>query len=299
MQLIKRLSTPQIMRQVIYALIPVIIASLAIFGFGVIKQIVFAILTALIIDMIAEKIQGKKFGYFINDYSSILTALLLAISIPTIAPLWVIIIGVSFALIFAKYAYGGLGNNIFNPAMVGYVFLLISYPAQMASWQSLDIFISFNDLFSLGSNIDAISSATMLDSMRNNLPFIENNNNLFIIFAAIIGGIYLIFKKIISWHIPFAVTIASIFTLILISIFNNISLDLMQLFAGGFFFAIFFIATDPVSTCATNKGRIIFGIMVGFLLIIIRTFGNYPDGIAFAILIANMFVPLIDYYIKK
>jgi electron transport complex protein RnfD len=299
MQLVKKLSTTQIMQQVIFATLPVVLVSFALFGLTTILQIIFAIFTAIIIDIIAAKLKNKPLFYYASDYSSILTALLLALSIPSLADFWVIIVGVSFALIFAKYLYGGMGNNIFNPAMVGYAFLIISYPAQMTNWQSpADFLIVFDNLF---NGFDAISGATMLDSVRNNLPtFTTQNNTIFLAIAAIIGGIYLIFKKIITWHIPAFLILSFVLTLFTVNIFSENNHDIIfHLFAGGLMFAVFFIATDPVSTCSTIKGRIIFAVLVGFLIAIIRTFGNYPDGIAFAILIANMSVPLIDYYIKR
>jgi electron transport complex protein RnfD len=302
MQLVKKFSTSQIMRQVIYATLPIILISITLFGFITLWQIATAILTAIIIDVIAAKLKHKPLFYFTSDYSSILTALLLALSIPIMADFWVIIVGVSFALIFAKYLYGGMGNNIFNPAMVGYVFLIVSYPASMTIWQiRADLSISY---FWYLNDFDVLSGATLLDSAKHNLENLPTQSNtIYLSIAAIFGGIYLLIRKIISWHIPVFLIVGFSLTLFVINIFgtnleNNHDI-IFHIFAGGLMFGAFFIATDPVSTCSTIKGRIIFAILVGFLIAIIRIFGNYPDGIAFAILIANMSVPLIDYYIKK
>ena len=297
MSLVKHLSSEQIMRNVIYALIPLFLVNIYLYGVIAILQILIAITTAIIVDFSIAKMRKLKPSELIFDYSSILTALLLVFSIPTIAPFWIIIIGVIFALVFAKYIYGGLGNNIFNPAMVGYAFLLISYPLEMSLWQIPMLDISFTQLL---SNIDSISGATALDIAKNNLPTQQSNTTLYSAIAIIIGGVYLLFKKIISWHIPLSIIIFSMVVLFLINIFTGSEHPILfHLISGGFIFAIFFIATDPVTTSSSNLGKLIFGCMVGFLIIIIRIFGNYPDGIAFAILITNMFVPLIDYYIRS
>jgi electron transport complex protein RnfD len=292
MQLVKKFSTQAIMLQVIIATVPMIITAFVLFGTTIIWQISLAVATAIVIDIIAAKLQHKSWNYFITDYSSILTAILLALSIPTIADFWIIIIGVSFALIFAKYLYGGLGNNIFNPAMVGYAFLLISYPVEMTNWQvPATIFNTF----------DVISGATLLDISKNNLSPAEHPNTIFwLAVSALVGGVYLLLRKIIAWHIPVFVLVSFVFTLSIINLISGENHQIMlHLFAGSILFAAFFIATDPVSTCATTRGRIIFAIFVGFLIAIIRVFGNYPDGVAFAILLGNMIVPLIDYYTKS
>ncbi len=300
-------STSWMMRQVIYALSLGIVVSYYFFGWGIVLQIMLGVITAVAVESAFLALRGRDIISSISDGSIILTAILLAISIPSIAPWWVIIVGVSFAIIFGKQLYGGLGNNLFNPAMLGYVFLLISYPLQMSTWPIN--FLSFNQalevVFNL-SNIDAISGATKLDEIKNSLSLSSSIQQLEIHFPSqawinvgfFFGGLYLLFRKIISWHIPVSFLVGIVITSVLLWI-SNVDLYIpMQnhIILGGTMLGAFFIATDPVSASTTLKGRIIYGFLIGVLIVIIRTFGGYPDGIAFAVLLMNMTVPLIDVY---
>jgi electron transport complex protein RnfD len=281
--LIKHLSTPQIMRQVIYALIPAIIAYYIFFGTLVIIHLIIAILSAYLTEFIALSLRGYDFNKIKNsllDSSGVVTAVLFALSVPITLPWYLIFFGVFFGLIFAKHIFGGLGNNIFNPAMLGFVFLLISFPQEMSNHSHF--------------MLDGVSGATMLDSVKHNLTVYQNANNMLIInllFA--VGGLYLLIKKIIYWQIPVAM-LSSVFIMGLIV--DNIALHLLF---GGVMLGAFFIATDGVSSPLSNIGRIIYATIIGFLVVIIREFGAYPDGVAFAVLIANIITPLIDYYFKK
>ncbi len=302
--MVVKLNTPQIMRQVIYALIPAVLVLFYIYGFSIIIQISLAILTAITTEVIILKIRHKNIRNHINDYSAVLTAILLAISIPTIAPWWIIVTGVMVAIIFAKHLFGGLGNNIFNPAMVGYIFLLISYPIEMISWQNYNIFIDFYHSFDIiFNNIDGLTGATILDATKHNLAFNSKIDASTIInLAYLIGGLYLLIysaiikQTIASWHISLSVLIAIIISVFMLDSYQAITL---HLFSGATMLCVFFIATDPVSAPANIKGRILYGVIIGFLIIVIRIKGNYPDGVAFAILLANMAAPLIDYYLRK
>jgi electron transport complex protein RnfD len=213
---------------------------------------------------------------------------LLAVAIPSIASWWIIVLGVFFAIVFGKHLYGGLGHNPFNPAMLAYVFLLISFPLEMTRWQS-EFFMPLSDAFEtvyLNIPIDAMTSATQLEK------FVDKYSaSFFINLAFLVGGLYLLVRRVIYWHIPTA-------TLLSISVFAFI-FDLnvgFHLLTGATMLGVFFIATDPVTAATTVRGRLIFGVLCGFIVIIIRKFGNYPDGFAFAILLANLCVPLIDYY---
>ncbi len=298
-------STSWMMRQVIYALVLGVMVAYYFFGWGILLQIALGAVTAIVVESVFIALRNRDIINSISDGSAVLTGILLAISIPSIAPWWVIVMGVSFAIIFGKQLYGGLGNNLFNPAMLGYVFLLISYPLQMSTWQ-VD-FLSFTQalkvIFDL-SNIDVISGATKLDEVKNGLSLVGSIQQLelhspsqaWINVGFLFGGLYLFLKKVIFWQIPVAFLVGIVISSILLFVGNT---DLYlptqnHLMLGGTMLGAFFIATDPVSASTTPKGRIIYGFLIGVLIVIIRTFGGYPDGVAFAVLLINMTVPLID-----
>ena len=301
------LSTNQIMRQVIYALVLGVSASYVFFGWGIIIQILLGTAAALIIEALFVALRGRSVLESISDGSAVLTAVLLAISIPSIAPWWIVVMGVAFAIIFGKQLYGGLGNNPFNPAMLGYAFLLVSYPVQMTTWP-VD-FLSFSqavdEVFNLLS-FDAVSGATRLDSVKTSLSLgndiatlqVHSTSQAWINIGFLVGGVYLLARKIIFWHIPVAVLSGILATALLIAMFDSQPHLPVQnhLILGGTMLGAFFIATDPVSASTTPKGRLIYGFLIGVLIVVIRTYGGYPDGIAFAVLLMNMTVPLIDHY---
>lgn len=257
--------------------------------------------------------------------SALLTALLLAIALPPLLPWWLTVIGVAFAILVVKQLYGGLGYNPFNPAMAGYVLLLISYPVQMTSWlpplmlneHPLTLLQTVTVIFSstLPADLtwDAITMASPLDSMRTqldlNLTLSEiRQSPLWGDFGGrgwewvgnwyLLGGLFLLYKRVISWHIP----VSMLGSLLLIAmIFHFIEpeahpLGLFHIFSGGTLLGAFFIATDPVTACTTRKGQLIFGAGIGVTIYIIRTWGGYPDAVAFAVLLFNMTVPMIDHY---
>mgnify|MGYP000509353395 FL=1 len=295
------------MRQVIYALTLGVVAAYYFFGWGVVVQIALAVVTAIAVESAFLSIRNRPIKPSISDGSAALSAILLAISIPSIAPWWVVVVGVAFAIIFGKQLYGGLGNNPFNPAMLGYAFLLVSYPLQMTTWASE--FLSFSQsldvIFNLTS-VDSLSGATRLDDVKTQLAlggFISNlelhsTSQAWINLSFLLGGLYLLFRRIITWHIP-AAFIAGIVVIssVLYFIDDQIYLPMQNhLMLGATMLGAFFIATDPVSGSTTPKGRLIYGFLMGVLVVVIRVFGGYPDGVAFAVLLMNMIVPLIDYY---
>ena len=304
-----KMTTAEIFRGVVYCLIPGIIPILYFFGFGIILQILLAIITALVTEAVMLKLRNKQILYYLKDGSAVLTSILLALCIPTIAPWWIIVVGTIFAIVFSKHLYGGLGHNIFNPAMVGYVFLLLSFPEQLTKWQDIyfaNIDSAFNIIFNINS-IDAISQPTILDSIRNS--DIYGNENFFrqqiltldnpymwVNLGFLVGGLYLLFLKIISWHIPVVLLLSLFILSLLLFLFDDIKfyLPIVHLFSGATMLGAFFIATDPVTASTTLFGRLIYGIFIGFLIIIIRSFSGYPDGVAFAILLANIIVPMLD-----
>ena len=301
------LNTNQIMRQVIYALALGVSASYIFFGWGIIIQILLGVVSALVIEAAFVAMRGRPVLESISDGSAVLTAVLLAISIPSIAPWWIIVVGVAFAIIFGKQLYGGLGTNPFNPAMLGYAFLLISYPLQMTTWPvdfsafSQAINIIFNAL-----SFDGLSGATRLDevktglSLGNNLASIQVHSisQAWINAGFLVGGIYLLARKVIFWHIPMAFISGIVVMALLVLIFDSQTHLPVQnhLMLGGTMLGAFFIATDPISASTTPKGRLIYGFLIGVLIVVIRNYGGYPDGIAFAVLLMNMTVPLIDQY---
>ncbi|QCI20855.1 RnfABCDGE type electron transport complex subunit D [Buchnera aphidicola (Hyperomyzus lactucae)] len=326
-------SVRKIMFLVIIACIPGIFTKCYFFGSGTLIQILLFIIISLILETIILKIRRKKIKINLQDNSSVLTSVLLGVSVPSSLPWWIIIIAVFFSIIVAKHLYGGIGQNIFNPAMVGYAVLLVSFPIQMNYWHERDFSLSFlNDvkksihiIFSknymykndLNSCPDAFTEATPLNNFKIKSHFKNNDivsrDNVFtnkeinlqsswiyINISFFLGGLLLFLKKIICWRIPISFLISlGFFSTITYFYSQELFMSpLIHLFSGGTMICAFFIATDPVTTSCTNIGKIIFGIIIGFLVWIIRNYTDYPDSIAFSVLFANMTVPLIDYYIK-
>ena len=294
------------------ALIPGLIIYMYFFGIGILLNIILASITAIIAEYFILKIRKIPTKVFLTDNTALVTAWLLALSIPSIAPWWITVIGTLFAIIIAKHFYGGIGSNIFNPAMIGYAILLISFPAIMTKWQNPSYLYDANIAFSVFmhgiDNYDGIASATPLDYVKTEL--LQNKNILPILneplarltqmqwvgFGFLLGGIFLLFTKIITWHLPVIylltlLTIASLFHLIDPSQFAPFQFHLLN---GGTMLAAFFIITDPVSGPTTPKGKIFFAFLIALLVYLIRVFGGYPEGIAFAVIFANICVPLID-----
>jgi len=310
-----------VMLRVLLALLPGTLIYAYFFGWNILLNITIACITAVISEALMLYLRKRPIKPYMKDYSAILTACLLALALPTLAPWWLIVIATLFAIIIAKHLYGGLGYNPFNPAMVGYVVVMISFPQYMTQWliphNGLDLMQTLQlQLWGITPEsiiLDSITSATPIDSIKTGLslqrPITEiGQSPLFGTLGGIgwewittgffAGGLWLIYKRTIGWQIPVAMlsTIAAMSL-----VFNFISPELyagplLHLFNGGTVLAAFFIATDPVSASTTPKGRIIYAIGIGLLTYIIRTWGGYPDGIAFAVLLMNMAVPTIDYY---
>jgi len=322
---------------VMLATVPALLAQIFYFGWGSFIQVVLGILFALIAEAAILRLREKPIKTTLFDGSAALTGLLIGLSLPSIAPWWIIFTAVVFAIIFAKHLYGGLGYNPFNPAMVGYVLVLISFPLQMTSWLPASSLLSdsvgFGDSFwliftgqslagidieTLRTGVDGFTMATPLDTVKTDLSsgFMASESIAKSIFTEIgfigtvgkgwwvinlmylLGGIVLIYRKVIGWQIPLALlgTVA-----VCSMIFNSISADIhaptsLHLFSGATMFAAFFIATDPVSASTTPRGKIYYGIGIGVLIYIIRTFGGYPDAVAFAVLLMNMTAPTIDHF---
>ena len=313
------------MLQVLLAMVPAVMAMVYFFGPAVLINIALALVIALTTEALMLTIRHRPLAPFLSDGSAAVTAVLLAVAIPPLSPWWLTVIGVVFAIVFAKHLYGGLGYNPFNPAMVGYVLLLLSFPVEMTSWLPVNSLsetpVNFSSAWqlifygdsSLGVTADAISGATPLDAMKTQigqqvLPEYIVNQDLFGMLGGLgwewvniwfaLGGLYLLYRRVISWQVPAAM----LGTLLVLSSLTYLFAPEMtgspwfHLFSGGTMIGAFFIATDPVSGSTTVKGRLVFGAGVGALTYIIRVWGGYPDGVAFAVLLMNMLVPLIDYY---
>ena len=318
-----RNSLRRLMINVNIGLIPGTLAYAWFFGVGVIINIILAILFALVFEGIILWLRKKPLKPHLTDYSAVVAAWLFALCLPMHSPWWLVAVGIGFTMIVGKHLYGGLGFNPFNPAMVGYVVLLISFPREMTTWY-LPIVISGESIGWLDSiaysfgladihQWDALSSATPLDQFKTlsgqNLPVSEiRQSPVFGNFVAVgwewvaggwlVGGLWLLITRTINWHIPVAVLVS---TSVMALVFyladpDTVASPLFHLLSGSILIGAFFIATDPVTAATTNRGRIVYGILIGFLVYVIRSWGGYPDGIAFAVLLANMCVPLIDYY---
>ena len=327
----RNLQTATVMQRVILCALPGLIAQSVFFGWGNIIQVAIAILVAVAAEAAIMKLRNRSISYAISDYSAVLTALLLGIAIPPMAPWWLIVVGTLFAIVIVKQLYGGLGSNLFNPAMAGYVLLLIAYPVQMTSWiapatiaQHLPSFWdSLQQIFESSTvdmsyyrlAVDGTTMATPLDTLRTSLsmglsandilskPIFDGSTGIgwfWVNIGYLIGGLIMLKMKLIRWQIPIAI-LCALFVCsgigYLMAPATHAS-PVFHLFSGATMLAAFFIATDPVTAATSNKGRLLFGAIIGVLIYVIRTFGGYPDAVAFAVLLANLCAPLIDYYIK-
>ena len=319
---IDRSSVTQVMAWVLAALVPGIAVYVWLFGPAILVTLSLATVTALAAEAAMLKARGYPAKPFLTDLSAIVTAWLLALSLPTLAPWWLIVTGTLFAIVVAKHLYGGLGQNVFNPAMVGYAVLIVSFPVQMTQWAgplelapSLTLAESARVIFGMAprATLDAVTMATPLDALRTGLlqqltvdeivtqPIFGRFGGtgfewLAVAFAA--GGLVLWALRIVTWHVPAAFLAGIWLTAGFLHFFDagRYGAPWFHLLAPSVMLGAFFIATDPVSGSTTPRGKLIFGFGAGFLTIVIRTWGGYPDGVAFAILLMNVCVPLIDQY---
>jgi electron transport complex protein RnfD len=310
---------------VIAALMPGALAMIWYFGWGILINMILASVTAVACEALAMRLRGRPALPVVSDFSAILTALLLAVAVPPLLPWWLTVIGITFAILVVKQMYGGLGYNPFNPAMAAYVLLLVSYPVQMTSWlppemlneHPLSLTQTLSAIFTgtlpAGLSWDALTMATPLDQMFTELDMNHmiseiRKSPLWGDFGGrgwewvgnwyLLGGLFLLYKRIISWHIPVAMLGALLVLGMLLHFLDQEAypFGMFHIFSGGTLLGAFFIATDPVSACTTKKGQLIYGASIGALVFIIRTWGGYPDAVAFAVLLLNMAAPTIDYY---
>jgi electron transport complex protein RnfD len=305
-------TTRKLMYGVVIALLPALAASIYYFGMGAIIVTLTSVLSCVAVEYLIQRFI-LKVKPSISDGSAVVTGLLLAFNVPSNLPVHIIVIGAIIAIGVAKMTFGGLGNNPFNPALVGRVFLLISFPVQMTSWPVPAGFkTGFTDAVTgatpLGMLSEGVKNGEAVSAIMDKIP---SHMQLFYgrmggsmgevaAVALIIGGIYLLWKKIITWHIPVSILVTvALFTGILwMADPAKFADPLFHLLTGGLMLGAIYMATDYVTSPMTHKGMIIYGIGIGVITVLIRTWGAYPEGVSFAVLIMNAFVPLLNMYIK-
>jgi electron transport complex protein RnfD len=317
--------TSNVMLKVILACIPGLLALTWFFGPGSIINVLLACLTALACEAAILKVRGRPVAFYLKDYSALVTGVLLGMALPPYCPWWLVVVGTAVAIILAKQLYGGMGFNPFNPAMVGYVVLLISFPVEMTRWAApVPLLADGQSLMGIGDALQAVFAGTAIDGYSGATPLdaFKQNNGLMVeqiyqqhsILAAgsfagagwewvnlafLLGGLYLLQQRIFTWHTPVSM-------LLTIAVLSALFYDsgsstsggspLLHLFSGATMLGAFFIATDPVSSAVSTKGRLIYGAGIGALVYLIRVWGNYPDAVAFSVLLMNIAAPFIDYY---
>lgn len=320
-------TTSGVMQQVLLATLPGFAALFVFFGYGTLLNVLLVVTFSLLFEATILRLRKRPVAFYLKDCSALVTAVLLGLALPPYCAWWLSLVGAFFAIVVAKHLYGGLGNNPFNPAMVAYVVLLISFPLEMTQWSSPvgvvggaselpGLFQGLRQIF-IGSGLDAYTSATPLDVIKQSngqtiadlyqtTPVFSSgtwagNGWEWVNLGFLVGGIYLLYKKVFTWHAP----ITMLATLGALSIFfydsgssSSSGSLLFHWFSGATMLGAFFIVTDPVTSAVSNKGRLIYGAGVGLLLFVIRVWGNYPDAIAFSVLLMNFAAPFIDFYTK-
>ncbi|MBI5785255.1 MAG: RnfABCDGE type electron transport complex subunit D [Rhodocyclales bacterium] len=305
------------MLKVLAALLPGIAVYIHFFGWAVVVQIAIASVTALVAETVMLAIRKKALKPFLTDGSALVTAWLVALTLPPIAPWWLAVLGVLIAIVVAKHLYGGLGQNPFNPAMVAFCALIVAYPQLMSQWPAVgftDFGAQMQAVFG-HRDLDAVVMATPLDALRTALHTPEARATVsgvlgshatfgniggrgweWIALGYLLGGLWLVQQRVITWHIPaaFLGTLGLASLLASLASPDQYAGPAFHVLTGGAMLGAFFIATDPVSGSTTPRGKLIFAAGLALLTWIIRVFGAYPDGIAFATLLMNICVPLID-----
>ena len=320
-------SVPTLMRNVVLALLPGLAVYIWSFGWGVGANLLVAVAAATGTEALFMRLRRRDYRPALHDGSAIVTGVLLALALPPLLPWWIPALAGAMAIVLGKQLYGGLGTNLFNPAMVGYVIVLISFPAEMIQWVAprgteltiaelgLVEHLAYSLTGDLPANltIDAVTQATPLDVIKLGLGNMQTIGEirvgpLFSGFAGTgwqatnvaiaLGGIYLLYRGIIRWQIPIAVLAGMLIpaTLFFLADTSRFPSPMFHLLGGAMLLGAFFIATDPVTAAGSNRGRLIYGAGIGALTYAIRTWGGYPDGFAFAVLLMNASVPIIDRY---
>ncbi|MEJ2419872.1 MAG: electron transport complex subunit RsxD [Exilibacterium sp.] len=318
-------NTGDVMKTVIFAAVPGLVALSYFFGPGSLINVIMATFTAVVCEAAVVKLRQRPVLFYLRDYSAAVTGVLLGLALPPYCPWWVVAVGSASAIILAKHLYGGMGFNPFNPAMAGYVILLISFPVEMTQWAAPRGALSAGQELVgpaqalakiwLGTDIDGYTAATPLDIFKQNesqllqhlyatKPVLSAGRWAgvgweWVNLAFLAGGLYLLYRRVFTWHAP----VSMLVTLVVIStlFYDGGSSDsggspLLHLLSGATMLGAFFIVTDPVTSATSNRGRLYYGAGVGVLVYVIRTWGNYPDAVAFAVLLMNFAAPFIDYY---
>ncbi len=307
-------SVTRVMLKVLIALLPALAAYVWQFGPAILVQVALASITALVCEAIMLRVRGKPLNLYLTDLSVLVTAWLIALAFPAIAPWWMVVAGTALAVVVAKHLYGGLGQNPFNPAMVAYCVMIVAFPSLMSQWPGIhgDASSQIHLIFGGERVLDGITSATPLDALRTGLreagatvSAIRNGpafgsvggaGSEWVIGGYLLGGLWLVQQGVITWHIPVAFLGA-------LAVFSggfwladsaHYASPLTHLLVGGSMLGAFFILTDPVSASTTPRGKLIYGAGAALIVFLIRAFGAYPDGVAFATLLMNLCVPLID-----
>ncbi len=297
-------STPQIMRDVVIALLPALVLSTVVFGWHVIAVVAISVASCLLFEYLIQRfiVRGEL---TLNNWSAVVTGVLLGFNLPASIPWWIVVIGAFVAIAIAKMTYGGLGKNPFNPALVGRVFLLIAYPVQMTSFPAVE-----------NEALDALSGATPLAAVKFGAsPAVVGVQDLLLgnmpgslgevaALALLCGFVYLLWRRVITWHIP--VTVLGTMALFALVYALTSGMDgellwqypLFHVLAGGAMLGAIFMATDYSTSPMTVRGGVIFAVGIGVITMLIRLWGAYPEGMSFAILIMNACVPLINKYVK-
>ena len=306
-------STEKNMYGVLIALIPALVVSFAFFGLGAFIVCATSVVACVFFEWAIAKFILKREKTTITDGSAILTGILLGFNMPSNLPIWIIIIGALVAIGIGKMTFGGLGCNPFNPALVGRAFLLVSFPVQMTSWPVSGQLLAYTDATTAATPLAIMSQAikagdaSLLEQLPQGFNLLIGNHGILgggcvgeiCGLALILGGIYLLAKKIITWHIPVSILGTVLVVSAALHYSNPVyASPLNVMFSGGLMLGAIFMATDYVTSPMSKKGQVIYGISIGVLTIVIRDFGAYPEGMSFAILIMNAFTPLINNYCK-
>lgn len=317
-----RRDTGQIMRLVLVATVPGLLALTLFFGWGSLFNVALACITAVLCEALVMKLRRRPVMFYLRDCTALVTGVLLGMALPPYCPWWLVVVGSITAIILAKQLYGGMGFNPFNPAMVGYVVLLISFPVPITQWAApagvladqVGFIEGMRQIWA-GVPIDGYTAATPLDVLSQNTSVLmedlyQTDPTLstglwagagweWVNIGFLLGGLFLLYQRVFTWHAPVSMLVT---LTIMAALFydggssNSGGSPLLHLLSGATMLGAFFILTDPVTSAVSNRGRLVCGVLVGVLLYVMRHWSNYPDAIAFAVLLMNFAAPFIDYY---